>query len=125
MREFSCLLDMEVPGPSRGGTAVPVALQAIAKFGFPRVVMVQQMVLRSLELYRRTERAAVVARCGPVLWRRRADLFVVDDVDGRGMRLSGRLHWMPPERGAAFQRQQQRSQPCPSPGTSHQGHGGW
>jgi len=55
-----------------------VALQAIAKFGLPRVVMVQQPVLRSVELYRRTERSALVLRSQRALLRRRAELFVVD-----------------------------------------------
>lgn len=92
LREFSCLLDMEVPRPCPGAGAVPVALGAIAKYGFARVVMVQQAVLRSLELYRRTERTAQVARSHGALWRRRAELFVVDDVDERRMRVSGLLH---------------------------------
>ncbi|MDV9168642.1 site-specific integrase [Streptomyces sp. W16] len=92
LREFSCLLDIEVPRPVPGGGAVPVALQAIAKFGLPRLVMVQQPVLRSVELYRRTERAALVLRSQRALCRRRAELFVVDDVDERRMRLSGRLY---------------------------------
>ncbi|MEV5331282.1 tyrosine-type recombinase/integrase [Streptomyces werraensis] len=90
LREFSCLLDMEMPRPGAGG--VPVALGAIAKYGYHRVVMVQQRVLRSLELYRRTERAAQVTKSSRALWRRREELFVVDDVDERRMRLSGRLH---------------------------------
>ncbi|WP_329537196.1 hypothetical protein OG568_52760 (plasmid) [Streptomyces sp. NBC_01450] len=92
LREFGCLLDIEVPRPVQGGSAAPVALGAIAKFGLPRVVMVQQPVLRSVELYRRTERAALVVRSRRALWRRRAELFVVDDVDERRMRVSGRLY---------------------------------
>ncbi|MCL7369592.1 tyrosine-type recombinase/integrase [Streptomyces ardesiacus] len=92
LREFSCLLDMEVPRPSPSAGGVPVALGAIAKYGYHRVVMVQQRVLRSLELYRRTERAAQVLKSRKALWHCREELFVVDDVDERRMRLSGRMH---------------------------------
>ena len=91
LREFSSLLDIEVPGPGASRSAVCVPIQAIAKYGFARDVFVQYEVLRSLELYRRTERAVVVAGCGRALERRREELFVVEEVDLRRMRLSGRF----------------------------------
>ncbi|AVZ77026.1 hypothetical protein SLUN_37490 [Streptomyces lunaelactis] len=64
-------------------------------------------MLRSLDLYRRTERAAVVARSGRALWARRAELFIVDSVDTARMRLSGYLETTDPfaelhQRGAAY-----------------------
>lgn len=58
----------------------------------PRDVQVQDATLRELDLYRRTERAAVVKGSARTLRRHRAELFVVDDVDTRQMRLGGILH---------------------------------
>ncbi|MFI9283421.1 hypothetical protein ACIGYR_37235 [Streptomyces sp. NPDC053076] len=64
-------------------------MQAIAKFGLPRVVAVQHATLREIDLYRRTERAAMVRSSVKALCRRR---LVVDDVDLRQMKLRGTLH---------------------------------
>jgi hypothetical protein len=60
LREFSCLLDIEVGPPRRDASPAEVMLQAIAKFGLPRMVAVQHATLREIDLYRRTERAAMV-----------------------------------------------------------------
>ncbi|MGH3156507.1 MAG: site-specific integrase [Streptosporangiaceae bacterium] len=92
LREFSCLLDVEVPPPGRDGLPVTVRLQATAKYGLPREVMIQYPVLREIDVYRRTERAAVIRRSAAALARRREDLFVVSDVDTAAMRLTGCLH---------------------------------
>ncbi|MFJ8713903.1 hypothetical protein ACIRD9_12075 [Streptomyces violaceus] len=67
-------------------------MQAIAKFGLPRVVAVQHATLQELDLYRRTERAAMVRASAKPLGRRRHELFVVDDIDLRQMKLRGTLH---------------------------------
>ncbi|MFH8873164.1 recombinase XerD [Streptomyces griseus] len=91
LQEFSCLLDIEVGPPRRDGSPAEVLLQAIAKFGLPRTVAIQDATLRELDLYRRTERAALVRTSAKALWRRREELFIVDDVDLRRMKLSGRL----------------------------------
>ncbi|MDG5809300.1 site-specific integrase [Streptomyces ossamyceticus] len=92
LREFSCLLDIEVGPPRRDASPAEVMLQAIAKFGLPRVVAVQHATLREIDLYRRTERAAMVRSSLKALYRRRHELFVVDDVDLRQMKLRGTLH---------------------------------
>lgn len=91
MQEFSCLLDIEVGAPRRDGSPAEVPLQAIAKYGLPRVVTVQDPTLRELDMYRRTERAAQVRASAKALWRRREELFVVDDIDLRRMRVRGML----------------------------------
>lgn len=92
LREFSCLLDIEVGQPRRDASPAEVLLQAIAKFGLPRVVTIQDATLRELDMYRRTERAALVRASGKALYRRREELFVVDDVDLRQMKVRGTLH---------------------------------
>src|SRR5712691_2778308 len=92
LREFSCLLDLEVPPPGRDGLPATVRLQATAKYGLPRDVMIQHATLREIDVYRRTERAAVIRRAAAALARRREDLFVVSDVDAAAMRLTGCLH---------------------------------
>jgi integrase len=91
LREFSCLLDIEVPPPGRDGLPAAVRLQATAKYGLPRDVMIQHVTLREIDVYRRTERASVIRRSAAALARRREDLFVVSDVDMAGMRLTGLL----------------------------------
>ncbi|MEU2587977.1 hypothetical protein ABZ612_34870, partial [Streptomyces avermitilis] len=91
LQEFSCLLDIEVGPPRRDASPAEVQLQAIAKYGLPRGVMIQDPTLRELDMYRRTERAAQVRAAAKALWRRREDLFVVDDIDLRRMKLSGIL----------------------------------
>ncbi|WP_030782122.1 site-specific integrase [Streptomyces sp. NRRL S-920] len=92
LREFSCLFDIEVPSPRRDGSPAEVPLQAIAKFGIPRVVTVQDMTLREIDMYRRTERAAMVRASAKALSRRRDELFVVSDIDLRRRKLTGILH---------------------------------
>lgn len=92
LREFSSRLDIEVGRPRRDASPAEVKLQATAKYGLPRVVMIQDATLRELDFYRRTERAAVVAASAPNLWRHRAELFAVDDVDLKQMKLRGRLN---------------------------------
>ncbi|WP_405682319.1 recombinase XerD [Streptomyces sp. NBC_00057] len=92
LREFRALLDIEVGPPRRDGTAKKVELQAIAKFGLPRTVEVQDATLRDIDWYRRTERAATVRRASKSLWRRREEFFVVDDVNMRQMKLRGVDH---------------------------------
>ncbi|MET8977401.1 recombinase XerD [Streptomyces sp. NPDC004539] len=91
LQEFSCLLDMEVGRPRRDATPAEVPLQAIAKFGIHRVVMIQDPTLRELDMYRRTERAAMVRASAKALWRRREELFIVDDINTRRMKVSGML----------------------------------
>ncbi|MDH6128824.1 recombinase XerD [Kitasatospora sp. GP82] len=92
LREFRALLDVEVGAPRRDGTAAEVDLQAIAKFGLPRTVEVQDRVLREIDWYRKAERAGVVRKAAKNLWRRREELFVVSDVNHRQMKVSGVLH---------------------------------
>ncbi|MGW2229449.1 site-specific integrase [Streptomyces formicae] len=89
LREFRALLDIEVGPPRRDGLAREVELQALAKFGLPRTVEVQDATLREVDWYRRTERAAVIRKAARNLHRYRDELFVVDDVDMRQMKLSG------------------------------------
>lgn len=91
LQEFSCLLDIEVGPPRRDGSPAEVKLQAIAKYGLPRTVMVQDPTLRELDMYRRTERAAQVRAAAKALWRRRDELYIVDDIDLRRMKVRGRL----------------------------------
>lgn len=91
LQEFSCLLDIEVGPPRRDGSPAEVALQAIAKYGLPRTVTVQDPTLRELDMYRRTERAAQIRAAAKALWRRREELFIVDDIDLRRMKLRGKL----------------------------------
>jgi site-specific recombinase XerC len=92
LREFSCLLDVEVPAPGRDGMAATVRLEATAKYGLPRDVMIQQPTLAEIDVYRRTERAATISRARATLAGRHAELFVVSDVDTDAMRVTGRLH---------------------------------
>jgi integrase len=92
LREFSCLLDLEVPPPGRDGLAVTVRLQATAKYGLPRDVLIQYATLGEIDVYRRTERAAVIRRSAAALARRREELFVVSEIDTAAMRLTGCLH---------------------------------
>ncbi|MFE3505481.1 site-specific integrase [Kitasatospora sp. NPDC059146] len=92
LREFSSLLDIEVGPPRRDGSARLVELEAIAKYKLPRTVEIQDATLREIDLYRRIERAQVVRRAARTLALRREELFVVDDIDLRQMKLSGVLH---------------------------------
>lgn len=92
LREFRALLDIEVGPPRRDDTAKDVELQAIAKFGLPRTVEIQNEMLREIDWYRRTERAAMVRRASRNLLRRREEFFIVDDVDKRQMKLRGVEH---------------------------------
>ncbi|MFF7249973.1 site-specific integrase [Embleya sp. NPDC008237] len=92
LREFTCLLDIEVGPPRPDATGAPVLLQAVAKYGIARQAVIGHPVLRSIDLYRRTERAVAVEATRRTLARRAGELFVVDDVDESRMRLRGRLH---------------------------------
>ncbi|MFD4611359.1 site-specific integrase [Streptomyces sp. NPDC058440] len=92
LREFRSLLDIEVGPPRRDGSAQLVDLETIAKYQLPRTVEIQDATLREIDLYRRTERASAVRRAAKTLARRRADFFVVDDIDVRRMKLRGTLH---------------------------------
>ncbi|WP_433194470.1 tyrosine-type recombinase/integrase [Nocardia sp. CA-107356] len=92
LREFRALLDIEVGPPRRDGTAKDVELQAIAKFGLPRTVEIQDATVREIDWYRRTERAATVRKASKTLWRLRNEFFIVDDVDTRQMKLRGVEH---------------------------------
>lgn len=101
--EFSTLLDAELPAPV--GTGASVLLEACAKYQKRRRVHVPLTTLRAVDLYRRTERRAVVRASAKSLWSRRADLFVVEELDtsagvirGRldGSRSRWRLHLLPP-----------------------------
>jgi hypothetical protein len=91
LREFSTLLDIEVGPPRRDGSPGEVRLEATAKYGLARTVRILHPVLRQIDLYRRTERAAAIRRAAPTLERHRAELFVVGEVDARRMRVTGRL----------------------------------
>tara|TARA_B100000678_G_scaffold215233_1_gene182529 strand:- start:310 stop:1107 length:798 start_codon:yes stop_codon:yes gene_type:complete len=101
--EFSTLLDAEVPPSSSTGTSV--LLEACAKYQKRRRVHVPLATLRAVDLYRQTERRAVVRVSAASLWRRRTELFIVDEIDvsaglvrGRvdGRRSRWRLHQLPP-----------------------------
>lgn len=92
LREFSTLLDIEVGQPRRDGLPSPVELQATAKYSLKRIVEIQYDTLREIDLYRRTEREWTVRKAARALHRRRSELFVVDDVDLRRMKVSGVLH---------------------------------
>ncbi|WP_245789022.1 tyrosine-type recombinase/integrase [Amycolatopsis marina] len=92
LREFTSLLDIEVGPPRRDCLPVDVRLEMIAKYSLPRDVTIQHPVMKEIDLYRRTERAAAIRRGAPTLARRRAELLVVTDIDERRMKVSGRLH---------------------------------
>ncbi|MEV3929353.1 site-specific integrase [Streptomyces sp. NPDC049944] len=89
LREFSALLDIEVGSPRRDGSTKKVELQAIAKFGLPRTTEIQDATLRELDWYRRTERAGFLRKAAKNLHQQRDELFVVDDIDTRAMKVSG------------------------------------
>ncbi|MEU0936082.1 hypothetical protein [Embleya sp. NPDC005971] len=91
LREFTCLLDVEVGPPRPDACGARVRLQAVAKYGIARDVVVRHEVLRAIDLYRRTERARAVAASARLLARRVGELFVVDTVDEARMRLGGRF----------------------------------
>lgn len=92
LREFRALLDVEVGPPRRDGTAKEVELQAIAKFGLARTVEIQDTILREIDWYRRTERAAMIRTASKTLGIQRDEFFVVDDVNTRQMKLGGVQH---------------------------------
>ncbi|MFF4433262.1 site-specific integrase [Streptomyces sp. NPDC001513] len=92
LREFSTLLDIEVGTPHRDGSAALVDLRAMAKYKLPRTVEIQHATLREIDFYRRTERAKIVNAAARTLHRRRAELFVVDDINSRQGKVSGVLH---------------------------------
>lgn len=103
--EFSTLLNAEVPPPTdhHGGS---VLLGACAKFQKRRRVHLPATTLRAVDLYRATERRAVARAAAAGLWRRRADLFIVQEVDTavgvvrgthNGVKQRWRMHLFPPD----------------------------
>lgn len=101
--EFSTLLDAELAAPS--GVGASILLEACAKYQKRRRVSIPVSTLRTIDLYRQTERRALVRRSAASLWARRDELFVVDELDtaagvvrGRldGRRSRWRLHLLPP-----------------------------
>lgn len=101
--EFSTLLDAEVPFVE--GVGVSVLLQACAKYQKRRRVHVPPVTLRAVDLYRQTERRAVVRASSEALWRRRDELLLVDEVDASsgvvrgvldGVRRRWAIHLLPP-----------------------------
>ncbi|MFJ5276793.1 site-specific integrase [Streptomyces parvulus] len=91
-REYSTLFDIEVGPPRRDGSPALVDLKATAKYKLPRTAQIQHDTLREIDFYRRTERAKTVHAAARTLDRRRAELFVVDDINSRQGKLSGILH---------------------------------
>ena len=103
LAEFSTLLDAELP--SMSNSSASILLEACAKYQKRRRVHVPPATLRTVDLYRQTERRSVVNASRESLWSRRSELFVVDEIDvpagvvrGRldGRRSSWRLHLIPP-----------------------------
>ncbi|MGW9173789.1 site-specific integrase [Streptomyces decoyicus] len=92
LREFATLLDIEVGLPRRDGSAALVDLKKTAKYKLPRTVEIQHATLREIDFYRRTERAKTVRAAARTLYRHRAELFVVNDINSRQGKLSGVLH---------------------------------
>ena len=101
--EFSTLLDAEVTAPSGVGSSI--LLEACAKYQKRRRVSIPVSTLRTIDLYRQTERRVLVRRSASSLWARRDELFVVEELDtaagvirGRldGRRSRWRLHLLPP-----------------------------
>ncbi|WP_292775217.1 MULTISPECIES: tyrosine-type recombinase/integrase [Microbacterium] len=102
--EFSTLLDAELPTAAVVGASV--LLEACAKYQKRRRVSVPVSTLRTVDLYRQTERRSIARRSAASLWNRRSELFVVDEVDaaagmvrGRkdGRRSTWRMHLLPPQ----------------------------
>lgn len=90
--EFSTLLDAELPLPS--GLGASVLLEACAKYQKRRRVSVPASTLRAVDLYRQTERRAIVRRSATSLWARRDDMSAADitDPDGKYSHLSAVAH---------------------------------
>jgi integrase len=87
-REWSTTLLPELER-GHGGSAV-FTVQACAKYGRRREIYAPPGALDLVETYVMLERAEVVERSAHSLARRHRELFVVDEVDGRG-RLCGEL----------------------------------
>lgn len=103
--EFSTLLDAEVPRAvgDRGGS---VLLGACAKYQKRRRVHLPATTLRAVDLYRSTERRATVRASAESLWKRRSELFLVQEIDTAvgvvrgsigGIKQRWRLHLLPPD----------------------------
>lgn len=106
LAEFSTLLDAEVPPPPVDGSGVSVLLGACAKFEKRRRVHLPSDTLRSVDLYRVTERRSLVRASFGNLWSRRNELLIVNEVDPYnaiirgvldGRRRTWRMHLFPPE----------------------------
>ena len=87
--EFSTLLDAELAAPS--GVGASILLEACAKYQKRRRVSIPVSTLRTIDLYRQTERRALVRRSAASLWARRDELFVVDELDTAAGVARGRL----------------------------------
>lgn len=102
--EFSSLLDVEVPRAA-GDRGASVLLGACAKFQKRRRVHVPSSTLRTIDLYRSTERRSIARASAASLWLRRHELFVLREVDAAAGILRGvvggveqrwRMHLLPP-----------------------------
>jgi site-specific recombinase XerD len=91
MQEWSTMLDVEAPVPSMLATTSAFRLEECAKGRRPRVVTLRDPVLRRIDLYRRSERAAIVYEVAPGLARRGRELFVVASMDASRRLLTGTL----------------------------------
>lgn len=89
--EFSSLLDMEIPNAMIGISGTSLLIESIAKFGKRRRVMVPPSTQRRVDLYRHTERRALVRRAAPRLWQERESFFVIDAANSMGGRVVGRV----------------------------------
>jgi site-specific recombinase XerD len=91
MQEWSTMLDVEAPAPAASATTSSFRVEECAKGRRPRMVTLRDPVLRRIDLYRRSERAAIVYEVAPALARRRGELFVVASIDLSSRRLTGSL----------------------------------
>lgn len=101
--EFSTLLDVEIPSPS--GPGASVLLESCAKYQKRRRVSIPSTTLRSVDLYRQTERRSIIQRATNSLWKRRSELFIVEHFDEHretirgefnGKKRTWKLHQFPP-----------------------------
>lgn len=102
--EFSTLLDAELS--TADATGASVLLETCAKYQKRRRVSVPVTTMRTIDLYRQTERRAIVQQSAASLWARRESLLIVDEVDTvngvirarfGGKRTRWRMHLLPPD----------------------------